>query len=80
MPGFLRSNPASPAPGIRDFWTARGKTSIWITDCFGSLLAPLCHRAGLSLKTVTVSGFLVTVLAEEDAGQRPAGHDRPQWY
>ena len=70
---------APTSPGIRDYWAARGKSSFWVTEYFGysigSVLAPGCHKAGLSPNTVTVLGFLVAVVAVAVAGHGviPAG-------
>lgn len=59
-------------PGIRDYWEARGRSSFWVTEYFGytlgSVLAPVCHRAGLSPNAVTSLGFLVALAAVVAAG------------
>lgn len=85
LESFTSANPGEatrPArPGVRAYWAARGKTSFWVTEYFGyslgSVLAPLCHRAGLSPNTVTVSGFLVAVVAVVTSGHGVIPH--PAW-
>ena len=59
---------AVPAgPGLRDYWSARGRGAFWVTQylgySIGALLAPVCRAVRLTPNMVTVIGFLAALAA-----------------